>query len=67
MGDVAGVGIARRRWMEKDAGRKQWHISVENKRCGNLVIFDFNIFCNNSLKDSGNQQHSEKIHIVLSM
>ncbi len=44
MGDVAGGDIARRRWMEKDAGRKQWRISIENKKFGNFVIFDFNFF-----------------------
>ncbi len=44
MGGVAGGDIARRRWMEKDAGRKQWHISMESKNCGDLVIFDFNLF-----------------------
>ena len=66
MGDVAGGDIARRRWMEKDAGRKQQCISMESKKCGDLVIFDFNLFCNNSLKDSCNQQHPEKIYIVYS-
>ncbi len=43
MGDVAGGDIARRRWIEKDAERKQWHISMECKKCGDFVIFDFNL------------------------
>ncbi len=44
MGDVAGGDIARRGWVEKNPGMKQWHISMESKKCGDLVIFDFNIF-----------------------
>ncbi len=64
MGDVAGGDIARRRWMEKDAGLKQRHISMKSKKCGYLVIFDFNLFCKNSLKDSRNQQHSDNIYCV---
>ncbi len=61
MGDVAGGDIARRRWMEKDAGRKQQCIGMESKKCGNLVIFSSTFFDNNSLKDSSNQQHSDNI------
>ncbi len=44
MGDIAGGVIARRRWMTKDAGRNQWRISMENKKCGILVIFDYKYF-----------------------
>ncbi len=39
MGDVAGGDIARRRWMERDAGRKQQRINMERKKCGVLVFF----------------------------
>ncbi len=44
MGDVAGGDIARRRWMEKDAGRKQQHINMESKKvvilyCSTLIFF----------------------------
>ncbi len=39
MGDVVGGEIARRRWIEKDAGRKQQCISLECKKCGDLVIY----------------------------
>ncbi len=65
MGDDASGDIARRRWMVKDAGRKQQHINMESKKCCDLVIFDFNFcFCNNSLKDSSNQQHLDNIYCV---
>ncbi len=64
MEDVADGDIARRMRMEKVAGRKQWRISMEQEKCCDLVIIDF--FCNNSLKDSSNKQHFEKIYIVYS-
>ncbi len=32
MGDVAGRDIARKMWMKKDAGKKQWHTSFERKK-----------------------------------
>ncbi len=63
MGGIASGYIARRRRMEQDAGRKQLGINMASKECDDLVIFDFNHFCNNSFKDSHHQPHSDNIYL----